>query len=81
MVQFVFLTSKVVDEFIFVLFLLPSTKETRDEKELAIFVKENQTSNLEAHWELIQKEYKRKGIMTTSAAKDLGVLKKQSKQM
>lgn len=58
-----------------------STKETRDEKELAIFVKENQTSSLEAYWELIQKEYKRKGIMAIFAVKTLGVLKTQSKQM
>lgn len=81
MAQFVFLASKVLDEFTFVLFLLPSTKEMRDGKELATFIKESQTPGLEKHLELTQGEYKRKGIMTTSAAKVLGVLKKQSKQM
>lgn len=57
MAQFVFLASKVLDEFTFVLFLLPSTKETRDGKELTTFIKESQSPALEKHLELTQREY------------------------
>lgn len=78
MAQVVFHASKVLDEFTFVLFLLPSAKEMKDWKELASFTKSPSPGK---HWELTQREYKRRGVMITFAAKVLEVPRTQSKKM
>lgn len=71
-----------MDEFTFVLFLLTATKEMRDGKELAAFTKGSQTPSwMEKHWKVTQREHKRKGTVTISAAKVLGGFRIQSKKM
>lgn len=79
MAQIVFHASKVLDEFTFVLFPLPSAKEMRDWKKLASFT--NKVSGLGKHWELTQREYKRRGVTITFAAKVLEVPRTQSKKI
>lgn len=54
----------------------------RDGKELAAFTKGSQTPSwMEKHWKVTQREHKRKGTVTISAAKVVGGLRIQSKKM